>query len=401
VVTNDLVDEDGHVAEGPTTNVFLVDSEGVLSTNAMTDRRFSAGESVQAYGIRSAICVPIKFRERMFGVIYIDSRYGDFSFIEDQLRLMTAVGMQAGLALEHADLHQHHVGQARLAAVGETVASLSHSIRNMLQAIRGGAEVVDMGLRKKELELVGSGWDILTRNLDRVYELTMNMLAFSKQRQPEYEMTRLPHLLGEITDLFRPQCDRKEVKLLTKFDEDMPPVPLDPGGVHQAIMNLLNNALDAVEQGKGVITIECGYDPEKMTANIGVSDTGCGIDQQTLKQLFKPFFSTKGLRGTGLGLAVTRRIVAEHRGRIRVETKQGRGSVFRVFIPADLDEQRAVGADLEVHCHARAAPGGQAAPVCTVEVDQHFMYRNPGCAVHCDSEHSSGAAMGAAGPGAV
>ncbi|MEX0741934.1 MAG: GAF domain-containing protein, partial [Phycisphaeraceae bacterium] len=99
--------------------------EGVLSSNAMSDRRFSAGESIQAYGIRSAICVPLKFRERIFGVIYIDSKIANYTFTEDQLRLMTAIGAQTGLALANADLYQQGLAQARLAAVGETVASLS------------------------------------------------------------------------------------------------------------------------------------------------------------------------------------------------------------------------------------------------------------------------------------
>lgn len=313
----------------------LQKAEGVLSTNAQTDERFDVAQSIRVEGIRSAICVPLKFRERIFGVIYIDSLLASRVFTEDQLRLLTAIGMQTGLAIEHAELHQHHVGQARLAAVGETVASLSHSIRNMLQAIRGGAEVVDMGLRKKEMDLIQSGWDILCRNLDRVYELTMNMLAFSKQRKPEFEMVNLPRLLEEIAELTRAQCQRKNVRLLTKFNPDMPPVPADPAGIHQAVMNLINNALDAVEPEKGILTLECDYDPKGHWALITITDNGCGIDQDTLKQLFKPFFSTKGMRGTGLGLAVTQKVVKEHGGGIRLESLPGVGTSFTLRLSTE------------------------------------------------------------------
>lgn len=310
-------------------------AEGVLSSNAMTDRRFSAGDSVHAYGIRSAICVPVKFRQRTFGVIYIDSKIANYTFTHDQLRLMTAIGAQTGLALENAELYQEGLHRARLVAVGETVASLSHSIRNILQALRGGGEVVELGLRKKDLNLVGSGWDILRRNLDRIYELTMNMLAFSKQRKPEFEMANLGQLLQEIVELMQPQCDRRNIALITELDPDMPPIPMDPGGIHQALMNLMGNALDAVEADRGVITLRTEFDAESQEASISVSDNGQGMDAESLNQVFTPFYSTKGLRGTGLGLAVAKKVIDEHGGRVVVQSKAGEGSTFTIRLKTE------------------------------------------------------------------
>ena len=125
---------------------------------------------------------------------------------------------------------------------------------------------------------------------------------------------------------------------------------IDPSLIHQALMNLLTNALEAVPNETGAITVRVSFnetrpDPNKPGAmlrpavTINVLDNGPGVEQDKLAWIFEPFNSTKGLKGTGLGLAVTRRIVAEHRGRIRVETKRGAGSTFRVFIPADLDTQ--------------------------------------------------------------
>lgn len=313
----------------------LSKSEGVLSSNAMADKRFSAGESVHAYGIRSAICVPIKFRERMYGVIYIDSKVANYTFTPDQLRLMTAVGAMTGMALANAELYQEGVSRARLAAVGETVASLSHSIRNILQALRGGGEVVELGLRKKDLNLVSNGWDILSRNLDRIYELTMNMLAFSKQRKPEFEMVNLLKLMQEVIELMAPQCDKRSIALITELDPDMPPIPADPSGMHQAVMNLMSNALDAVEPGQGVLTLRCEYVPETHQAKISITDNGRGIDAETLNRIFTPFYSTKGLRGTGLGLAVTRKIIEEHGGTIEVHSKPDEGTTFILTLNSD------------------------------------------------------------------
>ncbi|MEX2671460.1 MAG: ATP-binding protein [Phycisphaeraceae bacterium] len=308
--------------------------EGVLSSNAMSDRRFSAGESIQAYGIRSAICVPLKFRERIFGVIYIDSKIANYTFTEDQLRLMTAIGAQTGLALANADLYQQGLAQARLAAVGETVASLSHSIRNMLQALRGGAEVVELGLRKKDLECVSSGWEVLSRNLDRIFDLTMNMLAFSKQRKPEFDNVDLAELVKEVSELMRPQFEKRNVKLITNCHPELPMVPADVNGLHQVIVNLLGNALDAVEPEDGCVTLECSFDEGRQRATILVSDNGEGIEEENLKQVFTPFYSTKGLRGTGLGLAVAKKIIQEHGGAIDMKSETGQGTRFTITLSA-------------------------------------------------------------------
>ncbi|MCX5661562.1 MAG: ATP-binding protein [Planctomycetota bacterium] len=303
-------------------------AEGVLSSNAMTDQRFASGDSVQAYAIRSAMCVPIKFKDRLFGVIHIDSQVANFTYTEDQLRLLTAIGVQTGLALSNASLYAERLQRERLAAVGQTVASLSHSIKNILQGMRGGADVVELGLKKENMKLVRSGWGIVSRNLDRIYDLTMNMLAYSKQRKPELEMTNLPVLLDEIITLVQQLYDTKEVALIVDTDPDMPPVPVDASGVHQAVLNLLHNALDAVEAKTGAVSLRCEFDPEGQRARIHVNDNGPGIDAVNRQRLFQPFYSTKGQRGTGLGLAVTKKILQEHGGTIDVESTPGTGTTI-------------------------------------------------------------------------
>lgn len=323
-----------HVSRTIVTHV-MKSGEGILSSNAMKDRRFAAGDSIQNYGIRSAICVPIKHHDRTYGVMHIDTSLANFSFSDSQLRLMTAIGQHTGLALSNLGLYQQQLQSARLAAVGETVASLSHSIKNILQGLRGGADVVGMALRKKDLQLAQSGWDILARNLDRIYALTLNMLAFSKQRQVEIEMMKLDVLLADVVQLIQPQCDRRGVALITDYDPDIPPIPIDPNTMHQALMNILTNAVEAVESNTGVITVRTSYLDASSEVAIHVSDNGPGIEPEDLDRIWLPFHTTKGLRGTGLGLAVTRRIVEDHRGRIDVDSVVGRGTTFSITLTAD------------------------------------------------------------------
>lgn len=325
--------------------------EGVLSSNAMADSRFAAGESVQEYGIRSAMCVPISVKSRSFGVLYIDSQVANYTYTEDQLKLLTAIGVQTALALSNVGLYAERVTRERLAAVGETVASLSHSTKNILQGMRGGADLVELGLKKQNLKVIQSGWDIVSRNLDRIYSLTLNMLAYSKQRRPEVEMTNLPKLLEEIVTLVQKQFDNKQVALITDIEQDMPPVPVDPSGVHQAVLNLLQNALDAAPAQVGAVSFACEYQANPQMVRIRVSDNGPGIEEEHQRRLFQPFYSTKGLRGTGLGLVVTKKIVDEHGGAIHVESTRGEGTSFTIELPCNLS---AMPASAETHGPATA-----------------------------------------------
>lgn len=320
----------------------IQNAEGVLSTNAMSDPRFQAGDSVQRLRIRSAICSPIRFRERTFGAIYVDSSIANYTFTSEQLALMNAIGQHAGLALANADLYAQKLQTERLAAIGETVASLSHAIKNILQGLRGGADVVEMGLKKDDLKIAKGGWEILKRNLDRIVSLTLNMLAFSRQRQIELELTPVGKLIEDCAELMEGQCNTKGVALLVDTEADLPPVPMDAPLMHQAIMNLLTNAVEAAPHGRGAITIRANYfganqrgEGAPAALEIAVIDNGPGISKERMSRLFEPFNTTKGTRGTGLGLAVTKRVVEEHRGRIRVESTEGQGATFRIILPGD------------------------------------------------------------------
>ena len=322
-------------------NYVLTHGDGVLSSNAMTDQRFSKGKSVQGMGIRSALCVPIKARkltdktgDQILGLIYVDSSVKNYTYAPDQLRLLTAIGLQAGLAIQNTKLYQQGLQAERLAAVGETTAALSHSIKNILQALRGGADVVEMGFKATNLTQAAKGWRIVDRNLDKIYGLTMNLLAYSKPREPAAEVVQPRKLIEECLELVAAGANAKGVMAIADVARDVPPVPLDPAGMHQVLMNLLSNALDAVETGKGLIRVTCRYFGDPLhELHIEVVDNGTGIPPSMMAHMFELFHSTKGNRGTGLGLAVARKIVEEHDGSISVKSAPGEGTTFTVRLP--------------------------------------------------------------------
>jgi signal transduction histidine kinase len=324
-------------------NYVLDNGEGVLSSNAMADHRFSKGKSVHNMGIRSVLCVPIKARklggrtgnggEEIIGVIYIDSSVKNYTYSPDQLRLLTAIGLQAGLAVQNAKLYQAGLAAERLAAIGETTAALSHSIKNILQALRGGADVVEMGFRSSNLPQAHKGWRIVDRNLEKIYNLTMNLLAYSRAREPQLELVHPKTVIDECLELVASAANQKGVMAVADVDPAQPAVPMDPDGMHQVLMNLLSNALDAVEDGHGLIRILCHYDPDRKATIIDVIDNGAGIPPSMMKHVFELFHSTKGNRGTGLGLAVAKKIVEEHEGVISVRSNLGEGAHFTLTLP--------------------------------------------------------------------
>ncbi|MFB3891784.1 MAG: ATP-binding protein [Phycisphaerae bacterium] len=314
-------------------NEVMANQVGVLSTNAMTDKRFASGKSVHNFGIRSAICVPIKGRDKILGVIHVDCGVADHTYSTEQLRLLTAVGYQAGLAIENVRLYESAVQSERLAAVGETVAFLSHHIKNILQALGAGADVVEMGLKGADLAKASGAWPIVQRNLGRINDLILNMLAFSKSREPLIENVNVNFVLKECLELVTPRADERSVAVINDLD-DVPPIPADSAGLQQAFMNLLTNALEAVADGTGAITVASQYDSMNRNVIVRVSDNGAGIEPEKLDRIFTPFFSTKGQSGTGLGLAVTQKIVREHRGRIQVVSKPKEGTTFTITLPA-------------------------------------------------------------------
>ncbi|MBN2375860.1 MAG: FHA domain-containing protein [Sedimentisphaerales bacterium] len=312
--------------------------EGVLCSNAMRDPRFAKGKSVHDYGIRSALCAPITARNQTIGVIYVDTTVATHTYAGEQLRLLTAIGMHTGLAIEHSRLYQAGVRAERLAAAGETVAYLSHGIKNILQSLQSAADMVDLGFARGKLEISKKGWGILQRNLTKIQNLVLNMLAFSKARQPNLAMTQLNQLVTETMEMVASQADEKHVGLITDMDEHLPAIALDPNGMQQVLLNLLLNALDAVEPDKGVITVKTEYDGEKQELHLMVGDNGKGMEPEVQNNIFGAFFSSKGQGGTGLGLAVVRKIAEEHGGKVEVSSVLGEGTTFTVVLPASGSE---------------------------------------------------------------
>ncbi|QEH34698.1 Sensor protein ZraS [Aquisphaera giovannonii] len=324
----------------------LEQGQGVITTDAPADKRFSPAQSIVDYHIREAICVPIQGRHTTLGVLYADIQSGAMvlanggkdgprgKFSQDHLMLMVAIGHQAGLAIENTAFYNAKIQAERLAAVGQTIATLSHHIKNILQGIRGGSYLIDMGLNDKDEAIVRRGWTIVEKNQTKIYNLVMDMLSFSKDREPALEPADLNEVVTDVAELMHSRAEELGVKLVTRPCAGMPRVMIDPEGIHRALLNIVTNAIDASEgQPEATVTISTEWVAEMTTARIRVADNGVGIDEADVASIFQIFASSKGSRGTGLGLPVSRKIVAEHGGNITVQSQPGQGATFVIDLP--------------------------------------------------------------------
>lgn len=314
--------------------------EGVLTSDAHEDSRWNASASISADGVREAICVPMKGRYDTVGVIYIDTmvtagRYAqqpEHVFNQEHLKLLVAIGHQAALAIEDTSFYQNMVQAERLAVMGQTIATLSHHIKNIVQGLKGGGYLVQEGINSQEWGTIQRGWQICAKNQERIEGLVLDMLTMSKDRVPIRKNVEMNQVIGDVIQLAKSRADEHQVEL--QWSECVPDVVLsiEEEAIHRALLNLVANAIDACRDRKdSVVAVNIFCDTKQV--RIAVSDNGVGIPLAQQKKVFSMFESNKGSRGTGLGLPVSLKIAEEHGGTIRVQSEEGQGTTFELILP--------------------------------------------------------------------
>ena len=249
--------------------------------------------------------------------------------------LLHALGGQAGMALDRCMMMDELLSRSRLAAMGETVAAISHGVKNILQGLRGGTDAVAMAIERGDLELAGRGWGVLARNLERIQSLTMNMLGFVRNQELELETISLEHLSREAIELLQTASNRAGVTIQCRFPDDLPPIPLDSTSILQLLLNLLSNAIDASPHGSSVV-LSGAFMENEARVRLEITDQGPGIGEGIQDRLFEPFTTSKGQRGTGLGLVVSRKIAQRHEGTLECVSTGSLGTTMRLELPSDL-----------------------------------------------------------------
>ncbi|MEW6200873.1 MAG: ATP-binding protein [bacterium] len=232
---------------------------------------------------------------------------------------------------ERLQMRRKMLQSERMAAVGEAIAGLSHSIKNVLGMIKGGEYMVDSGLVKDKQERVIQGWNTVKKGNRFIEDLVFKMLTLSRDKKPNYEEINPAEIVESIVEIMSKDAAEKKLNISTNLDPTLKSIMVDAICVRECLMNLVANAVDACEPGKGVIEIgtkACGE-----TFKIYVKDNGRGIPEEEQGKIFQIFYSTKNDKGTGLGLAVTKKIMQEHNGNVTFTSTVGEGSSFTLEFP--------------------------------------------------------------------
>ena len=238
----------------------------------------------------------------------------------------------------------------RLAAVGTLAAGLAHEIKNPLTSLLTFSRHLqrrfeDQGFREKFQRVV-------PHELERINAIVERLLELSRPARLDFQQVRVPALLERVLELYANQIETKGIDVSREYARDLPRIDADPEALYRALVNLVGNALDATGDA-GRLTLRAGWaNGERLPTRrarlvaIEVEDNGAGIPESDAERVFNPFFTTKDT-GTGLGLALTHKIVEDHGGTVHFKSATGRGTTFRIVLPVNATSSRRVGEDVE------------------------------------------------------
>jgi len=282
-------------------------------------------------------------KERPWREITILSKTGENIPVRFTGTVLYEEGMVMGSVAFFQDLREikrlekELINSERLAAVGQTVAGLAHYIKNILIGLKGGRYIVDVALDKNDTDKLKNGWQAIKRNIGRISDLVLDLLTYSKEREPEYENCLPNEIVNDVCELVEAIAREHHIEIIKDFDSSIHEVLMDPRSIHRSLLNLLSNAIDACtsDEYSGIkwqIHVKTALEKGNII-RFEVKDNGSGMSDEVRENLFKSFFSTKMGKGTGLGLLVTRKLIEEHQGKIDITSKLGKGTTFTILLP--------------------------------------------------------------------
>ena len=365
---------------------YVIKNEEFVSTTDTPNPRLL--QEIAAQGASEAICVPMIGRYGLVGVLYVDiagpaAENGGVPQAEktgpapapseetrlpgegdsrppvpkteryltrEHIKLMFAIAHQVAMALEDTQYYSAMLQAERLAAVGQTVAVLSHHIKNILQGIEGGSYLIQKGLSADDKQMVQKGWGIVEKNQGRVSDLILDMLSFSKERQPIFALGNINEILQDVQELLESRGADFEIRLVTGPDLSIPKFFFDGEQIHRALMNIVSNAIDAIRNARalpenleitrttqapprGMVRMTSSWRPDEKIVRIIIDDNGPGIPAEQRADIFRPFYSVNKSGGTGLGLSVAQKITQEHNGQLSISDSPEGGARFLMDLP--------------------------------------------------------------------
>ena len=302
-------------------------------------------------GLKSTIYIPLISKGEPVGVMCVSS-HSEFEISAGYVEFLTAVGNQIGVAVDNANLYEHIkktyeelkeaqeqvIRSEKLASLGKLAATIAHEINNPLSAVLTYIRLMMKLIARDRfsVERIGDISRYLsTMELEtaRCGEIVKNLLAFSRQSKTAIETHSIKEIIERSLALITHELELEEIKIVKEFEPNLPNVQCDSKQIQQVLLNLIDNASEAMAKG-GILTIAVKRSERDGFLDVVISDTGCGISKENLKNIFEPFFTTKQEgKGVRLGLSIAYGIIARHNGSIEVKSELKKGSSFKVVLP--------------------------------------------------------------------
>ncbi len=313
----------------------LDEGVAIIARDPLTDGRFQGSQSIIVEGVSSALCSPIRVGETLRAVLLLDRRRRSDVFMERDLRLTATVANLLGLLLEKEQAESEARERERLAVIGEVVANLAHHAKNIIASLRFGLATLKLSVSRGQTEKLPQYVAMLDTQQARLSDLVLNMLSYSKDRTPMRQQVRLADLIEDVVAPFKSRLAETGVTIANTCEPADLQVWAEEAALHRVFLNLVVNALDALQANTGreksLRVTACREDQHRVA--IRFRDTGCGIPRDEITRIFEVFYSTKGAKGTGLGLAVVKKVVAEHGGTVSVDSEVGAWTEFTILLP--------------------------------------------------------------------
>jgi signal transduction histidine kinase len=327
-------------------------SEGVLALTVLDKQPYNitdAGSSpivpkdlYETLGVDSFATVPLVAKDRVIGVILVDNLFTQRRITDGDIRFFTLFAHQAALAIENAvihtnletmnrdmrALHEQLVQSEKMAALGAMLAEITHEIRNPLVSLGGFTRRLAKKLHSPEDKKY---IDIILSEVSRLEGVIHDNLSYIKEAAPQPTEADINAVLRDILMLYEDELAQRRIHVEADLSPLLMCLMADTRQMKQAVMNIMKNAMEAMENG-GTLSVKTYPLPEAQEAAIEIGDTGPGISAKVMHNIFNPYYTTKH-RGTGLGLPITNRIIRAHKGKIEIRNKDSGGAVFTIKLP--------------------------------------------------------------------
>lgn len=305
----------------------------LVSQNLSTDLRFQDSDSIRIHDLRSILCVPMTGKNGVIGLLYAQAHKLLNPFTQVDALFASAVANEMALNIDNIRLQKELLNNERMAAIGLTISNLAHNINNLLAINQTSSQLMDLHIKEKDYPHIVKRWNAIQNSIAGISKLSIDILEYAKEDKLHIQSVDINQLIRESRQRFEESLSHNDLQFDYVLTRKNPIWEIDKAQLQRALLNLVLNAVDAVK-GKEDGRIQIGTSVRKDNyLTVSVADNGCGIPKSKKEKVLELFFSTKGSKGTGLGLPMVQKFIEQSGGQLKIESQEGLGSVFKMIFP--------------------------------------------------------------------